>query len=1267
MKLICCQDCKSIKTLDNSYCYQILLINNSNYRAGHFSKNTKGDIIVEYSYNNQRLFFGFHKNGKYYYETESHFIEKNVTEFNINGKLYSGRYESQNIFISTKFDINKTKEYLLSLSSYRTLLEIYDIENDIIYPYITEHILINGIFSYQFALFESTIDNMNTYICIYSHDDGLNEYHISNYFSIKKFSFFENNEHQIDIEFIKSSEKVNVENSRIIQGFLGENNFIYAIFLTKEKYICIQKYNYETLEPEENQTLANDINIENNNGGGQNYQFIIFRTLYLKNDLFSLIYFRTEANINFGILNITANYSYIMQKDLDIDIFPGPKLMNDFIKMDDNRLVFITARNNKINFLFIDLYNNYQFVKMRKYSYISSLYYFDKELSGFNYNDYLMFAITAVKNELGGENYISFFMIFGYANGTDNVIDISTYLYDCDSYDTNNNLFTKLMDNLNIENNIFGYEKINKIKLISIPEQVKIFNSSNFGHQLQNGDILEQNHKPTQNADLIKNEIYYYIDFQYLIKEPEYSTFYSNCDKTLGDTGNFNEYFTPKIFYGRTNTLQFKLCHRFCSSCALLGISDNDQKCLSCLPEYQYDFYNLSKTNCVPEGYYYNNDTNQLVKCDKENFAFILDEKSNKTFCVPYEFSDCTYYDFINGICQFSNYSNIMILNKLIPNLIQTYPKSHGLSLVIKGKENITFHLTTEINEKNFLNNSELNIYGLSVLDLKECENILRNENIINPNDTLIILKVEKETNNVKEKMVQYEIYHPDSKKKINLYKCNSIGLNIPIELSNENKNLYLDLQKQGYDLLNIEDDFYQDICSNYKSQNDTDVLLSDRKNDFYNNNLTCQNDCRYSNYSTKSKYLTCECEINKQNITLDKFKEIFHDSFSSILKNTNYKFMECYKLVFSIKSITKNYGSIILIILSLIHACILIIYIIKGMNPLKLEIIKMIESMKKEENKQQSQTIKKPKKKRKSRKNVQFNPPKKGASRGSVLFFSRGLNTKIGTNIQRNNLGNSRNTVSAQKLKEQLAQLKTEFNQDLPLTNLNVLDDYELNNLSYKEALKMDKRTFLQIYFNMIKKKHLILNAFFSPNDFNINYFKFSKIIFLFATNFAMNVLFFFDESIHKIYINSGIFNLLQQLPQIIYSTIVLVFFEFIISFLTLSEGELHEIKNNIKNQKEDYLDDIAKTLDCFKVKFIIFFVFSFAMLIFYWYFISAFCAVYENTQIIFIEDSFTCFACSLLYSFLKYLFFTACRLISLRCNKDYFICEILYKLGVF
>ena len=188
---------------------------------------------------------------------------------------------------------------------------------------------------------------------------------------------------------------------------------------------------------------------------------------------------------------------------------------------------------------------------------------------------------------------------------------------------------------------------------------------------------------------------------------------------------------------------------------------------------------------------------------------------------------------------------------------------------------------------------------------------------------------------------------------------------------------------------------------------------------------------------------------------------------------------------------------------------------------------------------------------------------------------------------------------------------------------------------------------------------------AFCTNNDFNLNYFKISKIIFLFGTNFALNVLFFFDESMHIIYINAGGFNLIQQIPQIIYSSLVTTFIEFIINFLILSEADLHDIKNNIIKQKDEYLKNISEILKCFKIKFIIYFIMSFTFLIFYWYFVSSFCAVYENTQIIYIEDSLSSFAMSLLYSFLKLLIFSLCRFIALRCNKDYIVCECLYKFG--
>ena len=40
-----------------------------------------------------------------------------------------------------------------------------------------------------------------------------------------------------------------------------------------------------------------------------------------------------------------------------------------------------------------------------------------------------------------------------------------------------------------------------------------------------------------------------------------------------------------------------------------------------------------------------------------------------------------------------------------------------------------------------------------------------------------------------------------------------------------------------GYNLFDINSPFYQDICTPYKSNNGTDVPLTDRVNYFYNNN----------------------------------------------------------------------------------------------------------------------------------------------------------------------------------------------------------------------------------------------------------------------------------------------------------------------------------------------------------------------------------------------------------------------------------------------
>ena len=73
------------------------------------------------------------------------------------------------LFISLVNDTNKEKEYLLSISSYITILELHDLEND---EYIIEKANTFfekdlGIYSFVFQVLESKFNNTNQLFCIY--------------------------------------------------------------------------------------------------------------------------------------------------------------------------------------------------------------------------------------------------------------------------------------------------------------------------------------------------------------------------------------------------------------------------------------------------------------------------------------------------------------------------------------------------------------------------------------------------------------------------------------------------------------------------------------------------------------------------------------------------------------------------------------------------------------------------------------------------------------------------------------------------------------------------------------------------------------------------------------------------------------------------------------------------------------------------------------------------------------------------------------------
>ena len=665
-------------------------------------------------------------------------------------------------------------------------------------------------------------------------------------------------------------------------------------------------------------------------------------------------------------------------------------------------------------------------------------------------------------------------------------------------------------------------------------------------------------------------------------------------------------------------------------------------------------------------------------------------------------------------------------------SILPSFSGNNGEEVIIEGDDDFYFCLSA-YDGKKFPEKSNNNSNKFSVIDLGECEDRLREKYGINDSLSLIILKYEKISNASIEKTIQYEVYEPINKTKLDLSICSDISIDIyvPVELSPKLQNLYNELKDLGYDLFDINDDFYQDICTPYNSENGTDVLLSDRINYYYNNDETrCQANCKLSNYLPEEQYIKCECDISNSEIkteSTNKFSAKFiYESFFDILKYSNYKVLKCFNLVFKLNNLTKNKGSILTLVYFAVFLVIIILFYIKGFNQLKEFIsfdknikntssknLKIYEKEKPSNNdnkikpelkqneimilnnitnknndskitKRSSKDInnnqihrknnsknlllKRYKRRKSSIKSIIFqNPPKKDKIKrhANVDNNFKKINNDIKIVSDERILTNKRNFNEYEKNSNSnriINQLSNDKNINLEINQYNreaPLDNFELNNLEYEEAIKLDKRKFLELYWSILKREHLILFTFFNWNDHNIIFLKFIRFIFLVCTDMAMNVFFFSDDTMHKMFLDYGKYNFIQQIPQIVYSTIISNLIEIILCYLSLTDKLFYQMKKF--NEKDTFTK--AKIIKCIKLKINFFFVFTFIMFLFYWYLITSFCAVYQNTQIAFIKDSLVSFCLGLLYPFVLYLIPSSLRIISLKFTR--WKLSFIYKLS--
>ena len=118
----------------------------------------------------------------------------------------------------------------------------------------------------------------------------------------------------------------------------------------------------------------------------------------------------------------------------------------------------------------------------------------------------------------------------------------------------------------------------------------------------------------------------------------------------------------------------------------------------------------------------------------------------------------------------------------------------------------------------------------------------------------------------------------------------------------------------------------------------------------------------------------------------------------------------------------------------------------------------------------------------------------------------------------------------------------------------------------------------------------------------------------------------------------------------------------EVILCYLSMTDEHIYEIKSLSKEEKKS--EKLLNIMDRMKKRLVCFFIVTFVLFLFYWYFISAFCAVYQNTQIIFLRDTGISILTSFTDPFVIYGITTILRLISLSaCCKKKLGC--MYKLS--
>ena len=739
----------------------------------------------------------------------------------------------------------------------------------------------------------------------------------------------------------------------------------------------------------------------------------------------------------------------------------------------------------------------------------------------------------------------------------------------------------------------------------------------------------------------------------------EIDNMFSGCNFNL--TYCINDIMNPELSSLLTDFINN--CSYICSTNPNKKFIIQDNICLDECKDYQFEYNKKCYEQC-PNGTKPSLTNEFLCEIRNDETQETRNDTSQETRNDTSQ--ECNIADAFNNNCKVNNSQENVVknikkelkngtLDSLISNLIDGDKKD-----LIITENNMVYQITTTDNQ----NNKEY--YNISTIRLGDCENILKIMHGIDLNVTLLIFKIDYYPPGSLIPIVNYEVLHPVTKEKLKLDYCNDemIDVNLPVSNDFDGKDLF------KYDL---KSDYYTDICFKHTTENGTDILLNDRYKEYNENNMAlCENNCDLEKYDENSKQVTCECKVKINDLEnpgiLDNTDSLYNNFTDNDL-SSNMISMKCSYTLFSEEGMILNIASYIFITFILSFVVSGVLFYKFGYPSLELiinEIITKKQPKKRSSNKTLDYKEKDSNNKEIIKKDSKKKTTKKKKKTSKLRNIYNDSNNQKQPSIFSSNTFISKTKLEIHKdspiIHKVKKKLKKKGGHSVSTTkkkniNINEYNDFELNHLLYVDALDIDHRSYIDYYLSLIKTKHPIIMIF--TKDYNTKIIKINLIFVSFSLQYLFNGLFFNESTIHQIYVDKGAYNISYLMKYIIISFIISHILTIVVKKFSLSEKNICNIKkhNNAINAFKAS-DEEKKSLT---IKYICFYAIFIGLFAFFWYYLSSFGAVYQNSQIHLIKNVLITFGISLIYPFIYNFLPGICRINSLKNRQN----EGLYKIS--